>query len=472
MTEVKLDTRSIVLMVVATVGFGFLQGARFIDPGTGPYSQSSFALFGLLVDGCTFLVVALLSFYAKMESLKPLFILGSIATAIYLIADLTGVGGATVKAIAGAGWSLNILCWMHVFTQFKPRAALIMITVSYPIMVILKPLQILLIDANMFYPIFYLLSIVMLFVCLKNACYIREVNRHIDLEPKTTIKEAFSRTRRAVVGAAVISFVCGFTIQSDALVTGLEYAQTALTAYICLFCGLAMLVVLIVFKIKKANIDYIFPVAALVIATILCVRCFGIDQYFAGSMMTSVLISFYVLLWLMFVSEAHERTLPAFFLLGLALAVARLSVCFGRTTVLFLDPVIDLSQPLIPVVVIWFLVVAISLTYFFYIRYASKLAARAYDLSGGLDEEEDAPELLPAEIATDLVIKSAGLSDREGDVIRDFATGRSARYIADWYMISEHTVKTHLRRAYKKLDVHSRQELLDKIEEAEASLRK
>ena len=59
----------------------------------------------------------------------------------------------------------------------------------------------------------------------------------------------------------------------------------------------------------------------------------------------------------------------------------------------------------------------------------------------------------------------AGLSARESDILRDFATGRTARYIADWYLISEHTVKTHLRRAYAKLDVHSRQELLDRMDE-------
>lgn len=57
-----------------------------------------------------------------------------------------------------------------------------------------------------------------------------------------------------------------------------------------------------------------------------------------------------------------------------------------------------------------------------------------------------------------------GLSAKESDVLRDYATGRTARYIADWYMISEHTVKTHLRRAYAKLGVHSRQELLDRVE--------
>ncbi len=50
-----------VIAAVAVVGFGLLQGARLLDGGSGPYSQDEFALYGLLVDGLTFLTVALLS---------------------------------------------------------------------------------------------------------------------------------------------------------------------------------------------------------------------------------------------------------------------------------------------------------------------------------------------------------------------------------------------------------------------------
>ena len=72
--------------------------------------------------------------------------------------------------------------------------------------------------------------------------------------------------------------------------------------------------------------------------------------------------------------------------------------------------------------------------------------------------------------AFDSLIETYGLSAREGEVLKEFAMGRSAHYIAEWYMLSEHTVKTHIRRAYAKLDVHSRQELLDRIEEMESRI--
>ena len=54
-----------------------------------------------------------------------------------------------------------------------------------------------------------------------------------------------------------------------------------------------------------------------------------------------------------------------------------------------------------------------------------------------------------------------GLSQRELEILDLFAQGRSANWIADNLTISKNTVRSHLRAIYTKLDVHTRQELLD-----------
>ncbi|MDO4291361.1 MAG: helix-turn-helix domain-containing protein [Eggerthellaceae bacterium] len=54
-----------------------------------------------------------------------------------------------------------------------------------------------------------------------------------------------------------------------------------------------------------------------------------------------------------------------------------------------------------------------------------------------------------------------GLSDRELEIMELFAQGRSANWIAENRCISKNTVRTHLRSVYAKLDIHTRQELLD-----------
>ena len=58
-----------------------------------------------------------------------------------------------------------------------------------------------------------------------------------------------------------------------------------------------------------------------------------------------------------------------------------------------------------------------------------------------------------------------GLTERETEILALFAEGRSVPYIAEKFILSPNTVKTHMRRIYGKANVHSRQELLDKLEE-------
>lgn len=57
--------------------------------------------------------------------------------------------------------------------------------------------------------------------------------------------------------------------------------------------------------------------------------------------------------------------------------------------------------------------------------------------------------------------ESNGLTSREIEVIQYIAKGRSKSYIADSLFLSENTVKSYAKKAYAKLDIHSKQELLD-----------
>ena len=58
-----------------------------------------------------------------------------------------------------------------------------------------------------------------------------------------------------------------------------------------------------------------------------------------------------------------------------------------------------------------------------------------------------------------------GLTDREQQVLTEFARGRSFERISQTLFISRTTVKTHLRRIYVKADVHDRQQLLDALDD-------
>lgn len=56
------------------------------------------------------------------------------------------------------------------------------------------------------------------------------------------------------------------------------------------------------------------------------------------------------------------------------------------------------------------------------------------------------------------------LSKRETEVLFILAKGRNAAFVQEQLFISEGTARTHMRHIYRKLDVHTQQELIDLVE--------
>ena len=90
-------------------------------------------------------------------------------------------------------------------------------------------------------------------------------------------------------------------------------------------------------------------------------------------------------------------------------------------------------------------------------RYANEDGAES---PGAVAEPKDA---FAARIAA--LVDHGGLTPREQDVLVALARGRSAQYIADTFVVSKETARTHIRHIYQKLAVHSREELMDLGEE-------
>lgn len=89
--------------------------------------------------------------------------------------------------------------------------------------------------------------------------------------------------------------------------------------------------------------------------------------------------------------------------------------------------------------------------------------ALSFDEKSADDEATSASDGGTGSSSAPFVDPSYGLSQRETEVLLLFAQGRSANWIADELYISNSTVRTHLRNAYTKLGVHSRQELLNVV---------
>ena len=74
---------------------------------------------------------------------------------------------------------------------------------------------------------------------------------------------------------------------------------------------------------------------------------------------------------------------------------------------------------------------------------------------------------MPLSDIDEAVAKAASrfsLSPRETDVFLLLAKGRNRAYIANELSIGDETVKSHIKSLYRKLGVHSQQELIDMVD--------
>jgi DNA-binding CsgD family transcriptional regulator len=86
--------------------------------------------------------------------------------------------------------------------------------------------------------------------------------------------------------------------------------------------------------------------------------------------------------------------------------------------------------------------------------------------------DDDSPQLeIPIRPVLDRITKQCEslrlayrLSDREAEVMELIVRGDTVARIAEKLNVSENTVRTHAKRIYTKLDVHSKQELHDLVQ--------
>lgn len=72
----------------------------------------------------------------------------------------------------------------------------------------------------------------------------------------------------------------------------------------------------------------------------------------------------------------------------------------------------------------------------------------------------------------DFMAETYGLSARERDVFALIAKGRNAEFVQEELFISVHTAKTHISHIYKKLGIHSLQELISLVEQYQGELQR
>lgn len=260
----------------------------------------------------------------------------------------------------------------------------------------------------------------------------------------------------------VLCFFCFGMFEAYALILGFGFTTSdtimyGLFAVMLLFC--------IVNAVKKAGTWYnlIFSAAWVVYLVVLFVILMMTDLPPALFGILGIgAVVMHIPIWIFITKQSVEHSLSPVFLYGSMTAVLFAAQMLGRWITLVILNIFgieayDISIHAAGALTVLAVVIAVLLAW-----YTQKGKAQ-------LDESEKIP-FYEAETNGDTAYLSLfgqrhGLSERETEIVKLYIQGRTVSNISKKCFISESTVKTHLKRVYAKLDVHSKQQLLDLLDE-------
>ena len=166
--------------------------------------------------------------------------------------------------------------------------------------------------------------------------------------------------------------------------------------------------------------------------------------------------SFYFMVWAFWSSERDVSLLSRRFALGLAMLTASqaLGSYLGRSVLHFAQESGQVIA-IVSLVVVYFLLMA-------GILFFNRVEEQRLQIATLLSPSEEKAE--PSSINIDAIAQRYGFSPRETEVFELLAKGRNRVYISQKLVVSDNTTRTHMRNIYRKLEVHSQQELIDVLE--------
>lgn len=273
-----------------------------------------------------------------------------------------------------------------------------------------------------------------------------------------------SRVIRAAAASLVFCLAFGFMYGTVIFPTGSEASAVAFDAL-----STRGLAALLFFAVGVSPLRKYFPmlVAAFMLLVAAGVMLISVQlvtnspQSYACQVVSLGYAAFDIAIWTLIASACSRAASPLNVrVIAVILAAQQTGILGGHACALALRQAglsLDVTFLLIPLYL--FLVACIVLI---------KLCADAWR-SGALSFSrsmpgegggEGAPETGDAD-ALEAFARRYDLTGREVEVLRFIREGRSVPYIAQTLVVSENTVKTHLRHVYTKCDVHNRQALLD-----------
>ena len=442
--------------------------------GDGAFGLTPFPL--LIAETLTYLVGGYLAYRFRAHSSRALYFICAAACALAMVALASGMLPNSLimplQTVVYIALALLNLCWGVCFASFIPAVSTVLVAGAYLLWSTFSLLISLSTGTDAgtaMQAVLPVASVLLLGCCLAKLDFSMNA---VEAPRSDAPARLSSFTKVSLVGSFAFSFLFGTMMQIDALMASEQFITSPEVQIGIIAISLAVLLYAI--KAKPSSSVVVMIIVPIVLATVLMGRSLVTDQSFFTSGFPAVLFNFFGLfVWVVFAWEGHRSPLGGFVIYALGLGTMRLGLLGGRGLAMALSSAGPLSPAVasaLSTVSLWILFIgclAIGLYVLKQQRTEQLLASPNAAASGAATEHlEDASDLFAARLAA--VAEPAGLTSREQEILGLYAQGRSAVYIAEKLVLSNYTVKTHIRRAYAKLDVHSRQDLLDLLQGAQS----
>ncbi len=376
--------------------------------------------------------------YAPADSLFPWLVLGGL--------------------FYGAGDALITLLWARFSGTFDTRRIYLFVLVSNALSLVLY-FAVTLLPSTAVSAVGAVIFFVSVLLC-KRCLDMRDPIT--DEYSAPVLKGALSLLWRPVLGTAILSFMSGLMLQVS-MQQAIPLATFQYTSLITQGAVIAALLLPAVLVKNQPNLGSVYKVAlplsamGFLLLPLIWDGAGGLANACAqlGSLVAGII------LWCMVASLVKDTKLPAALLFSCALVCTNAAQLAGAIVGLLNAHAFgrgDLQLTAVALVAVY-LVALVSIFLF-----------KDKSLPGEEPSERPAPSIEGSLAALDdrcaTLSCEHGLTPCESEILAHLGQGRTARAISEKLVVSENTVKYHIKSIYQKLDVHSRDEVIDLIERA------
>lgn len=514
----KASTYPLWLLLAVIIGDGFFVTLQVPSPSFVSFGLTPFPL--LIAETLAYFiggyVVYRMNIYSNKWIYAPCFMLVVALWFVLMFFNISPEATLFLQLIVYVALALLNLCWGVVFASFKPSVSVVLVTGSYIIWSGMCLLFSLtgdskgLMGMRMLFPF---MSLILLGICLKQFDF-GVYQKHFEPNEKHETFFGFIKSVKIPVTVTVtFSFIFGGIMQFDAVRGASNFIVSPEAQIATIAVSVALFFCVIRTGDQKRFRMLVIAAVPLALATILMVRAVLEDQSFFTNGLPLALFNFFgQLVWIEFAWRGYESRANSFCMYALGLGSMRLGLLVGRGSVELLMQVPSMpsaTADLVSIIGLWVLFIGVLAAVVFIIMRQNVELAPFESESTGSDKQSVADSEsgqyptscqsdtlaatvesvvsnqphVPEETTLKLeesrpdssylaalvsVAEIAGLTEREQEILAMYASGRSAVRIAEELYLSNYTVKTHLRRSYAKLGIHSRQELLDLMWDTQA----